>query len=172
MPTAGRPRGDGSLWAMGLNYSLTGVFYNKALAAKIGMTRRRRRSPSSSAAREGQGRRHHADRAVQRRRDRRPAVPAAEPDGCIRPAGPDQQLDLPEAGRDHRHAVQPQAATSTCRSGSRRATSRGRQCDRLATMMSKFIGRHGLLHLQRRLGVGQPRQADGRQGRLLPDAAR
>ncbi|HEX5287827.1 MAG TPA: extracellular solute-binding protein [Streptosporangiaceae bacterium] len=38
MPPAGHPRGTGSLWAMGLNYSLTGVFYNKALAARIGMT--------------------------------------------------------------------------------------------------------------------------------------
>jgi raffinose/stachyose/melibiose transport system substrate-binding protein len=35
----GRPRGEGSLYAMGLNYSMTGVFYNKALAAKIGMTK-------------------------------------------------------------------------------------------------------------------------------------
>jgi len=31
-------RGSGSLYAMGLNYSLTGVFYNKELAAQIGMT--------------------------------------------------------------------------------------------------------------------------------------
>ena len=38
MPAAGRPRGIGSLWAFGLNYSLTGVFYNKTLAAKVGMT--------------------------------------------------------------------------------------------------------------------------------------
>ncbi len=29
--------GSGPLYAMGLNYSLTGIFYNKALAAKIGM---------------------------------------------------------------------------------------------------------------------------------------
>ncbi|PYE81339.1 ABC transporter substrate-binding protein [Pseudoroseicyclus aestuarii] len=34
----GRPRGVGSLYAMGLNYSLTGVFYNAALAEQIGMT--------------------------------------------------------------------------------------------------------------------------------------
>jgi raffinose/stachyose/melibiose transport system substrate-binding protein len=34
----GRPRGEGALWAMGLNYSMTGVFYNKELAAQIGMT--------------------------------------------------------------------------------------------------------------------------------------
>lgn len=34
----GRPRGTGSLFAMGLNYSMTGVFYNKELAAQLGMT--------------------------------------------------------------------------------------------------------------------------------------
>ena len=31
-------RGSGTLYAMGLNYSLTGIFYNKELAAQIGMT--------------------------------------------------------------------------------------------------------------------------------------
>jgi raffinose/stachyose/melibiose transport system substrate-binding protein len=31
-------RGSGSLYAMGLNYSLTGVFYNRQQAAQIGMT--------------------------------------------------------------------------------------------------------------------------------------
>lgn len=31
-------RGSGSLYAMGLNYSLTGVYYNKQLAAQAGMT--------------------------------------------------------------------------------------------------------------------------------------
>jgi len=31
-------RGSGTLYAMGLNYSMTGVFYNKTLAAQIGMT--------------------------------------------------------------------------------------------------------------------------------------
>lgn len=31
-------RGSGSLYGMGINYSLTGIFYNKKLAAQIGMT--------------------------------------------------------------------------------------------------------------------------------------
>ena len=31
-------RGTGSLYAVGLNFSMTGVFYNKKLAAKVGMT--------------------------------------------------------------------------------------------------------------------------------------
>lgn len=35
----GRPRGTGSLFGMGLGYSVTGVFYNKALAQRVGMTR-------------------------------------------------------------------------------------------------------------------------------------
>jgi raffinose/stachyose/melibiose transport system substrate-binding protein len=34
----GRPRGSGSLYAMGLGYSVTGVFYNKQLAQQAGMT--------------------------------------------------------------------------------------------------------------------------------------
>ncbi|MGW3961478.1 ABC transporter substrate-binding protein [Amycolatopsis sp. NPDC005003] len=38
MGPGGRPRGAGSLYAMGLNFSVTGVFYNKQLAARIGMT--------------------------------------------------------------------------------------------------------------------------------------
>lgn len=38
MKPGGGPRGEGSLFAMGLNFSVTGVFYNKALAERIGMT--------------------------------------------------------------------------------------------------------------------------------------
>ena len=57
MPAAGRPRGAGSLWAFGLNYSLTGVFYNKTLAAKIGMTSAADDARAARrAAREGEGR--------------------------------------------------------------------------------------------------------------------
>jgi raffinose/stachyose/melibiose transport system substrate-binding protein len=38
MGPGGRPRGEGALYAMGLNFSMTGVFYNKKLAARIGMS--------------------------------------------------------------------------------------------------------------------------------------
>ncbi|MET8145634.1 hypothetical protein ABZU32_35485 [Sphaerisporangium sp. NPDC005288] len=38
MGPGGRPRGEGSLYALGLNFSLTGLFYNKKLAAQIGMS--------------------------------------------------------------------------------------------------------------------------------------
>ncbi len=78
-------RGEGPLYAMGLNFSMTGVFYNKKLAAQAGMTaaaddpgRVRRR------AAEGEAGRHHADRPVQRRGDRRAGLPAAEPDDRLR----------------------------------------------------------------------------------------
>jgi raffinose/stachyose/melibiose transport system substrate-binding protein len=38
MGPGGRPRGEGSLYAMGLNFSMTGVLFNKTLAERIGMT--------------------------------------------------------------------------------------------------------------------------------------
>jgi raffinose/stachyose/melibiose transport system substrate-binding protein len=38
MGPGGHPRGEGSLYAMGLNFSTTGIFYNKQLAARIGMS--------------------------------------------------------------------------------------------------------------------------------------
>lgn len=38
MEPGGGARGEGSLFAMGLNFSVTGVFYNKTLAERIGMT--------------------------------------------------------------------------------------------------------------------------------------
>ena len=44
-------RGSGPLYAMGLNFSMTGVFYNKELAAQIGMTERARRPWPSSTTR-------------------------------------------------------------------------------------------------------------------------
>lgn len=38
MTPGGGPRGSGSLFAMGLNFSVAGLFYNKTLAERIGMT--------------------------------------------------------------------------------------------------------------------------------------
>ncbi|MER7504430.1 extracellular solute-binding protein [Nonomuraea pusilla] len=38
MGPGGRPRGEGSLYALGLNFSMTGLFYNKKLAERIGMS--------------------------------------------------------------------------------------------------------------------------------------
>ncbi len=121
-PDGGRA-GAGSLFAFGLNYSLTGVFYNKTLAAKIGMT-----APPTTLAQldallaKAKAAGHHADRAVQRRRDRRPAVPAAATDGGYGPPGPINNwiFDKPGATINTPSNL---AATRICSSGSRPATS-------------------------------------------------
>ena len=55
------------------------------------------------AAGEGEGGRYHADRAVQRRRDRRSAVPASAADGRLWFGRRGQQLGLRQAGCDHQH---------------------------------------------------------------------
>ncbi len=105
----GRPRGEGDLYAGGLNKATTGVFYNKEQAAQIGMTEppddpRGIRGPAG----EGQGGRPHAHHAVehpqQRRRSR---LPAPEPHGRTRADHPHQRVDLPEGRGDHRHAHEP-----------------------------------------------------------------
>ena len=119
-------RGAGSLYAAGLNYSLTGVFYNKKLATQIGMTaaaedRRRVRGPP----RQGEGGQPPADHAVERRRQRRrTGLPASAAHGRLRRDDADQRLDLPEvrAPRSTRRPTSP--PPSICSSGSRRATSR------------------------------------------------
>ena len=119
-------RGSGSLYAMGLNYSLTGVFYNKELAAadrhdRAAQDGRRVRGPAG----QGQGGRHPADHGLERGQERRrPRVPAAAPDGGLRPDPADQRLDLPEA-RARRSTPRPTSRPpSTSSSGSRPATSR------------------------------------------------
>ena len=102
-------RGSGSLYAMGLNYSLTGVFYNKQLATQVGMTEaagdggRVRR-----VARRGEGQGRAAHHGLERIGQwRRPRVPASATHGGLRSHPTDQRLDLPEVRRYHRHSVKP-----------------------------------------------------------------
>ena len=98
-------RGSGSLYAMGLNYSLTGIFYNKELAAQIGMT-----EPPQTLA--------EFDEILARAKEAGLlpimqwgsaksgmglAFPLQEPDGCVRSGRANQRLDLPEAWRDDRY---------------------------------------------------------------------
>ena len=130
----------------GLNYSLTGVFYNKKLAAQIGMT-----TPPTTLAEldallaKAKAGGHHSDRAVQRRRHGRPCLPAAEPDGRLRRTGSDQRLDLPEARRHDRHARR----TSGRREHLEKWIKAGYFHEDVnaidyATMMSRFIDGEGL----------------------------
>ena len=122
----GRPRGEGDLYAGGLNYSTTGVFYNKDLAAQIGMT-----EPPGHAggvrglSRHGQGDGAPADHAVERRGEWwRPCLPAAEPDGFA--SAPPRPSTTGSIRRKARPSTRPPISTlpSTCSSGSRPATSR------------------------------------------------
>ena len=124
MPSSGHPRGAGSLWAFGLNYSLTGVFYNKTLAAKIGMT-----TPPTTLAQ------FDALLAKAKAGGVTPIVQfnGGATGGLLFPlqqlmaiygaTDADQQLDLPEARSEHRHGRPTSPQRSTCSSGSRPATS-------------------------------------------------
>ena len=85
---------------------MTGVFYNKELAAQIGMT-----EPPATLAEFEALLAKAKDAGLQpimqwnaAAERRGPRLPAAEPDGRARPDGADQRLDLPEAGRHDRHA--------------------------------------------------------------------
>ena len=109
---------------MGLNYSLTGVFYNKTLAAKIGMT-----TPPTTLAE------LDALLAKAKAAGVTPIVqfnggatggllfPLQQLMALLRRPDADQRLDLPEARRQHRHADATCRRRSTCSSGSRPATS-------------------------------------------------
>ena len=90
MAEGGRPRGEGDLYAGGLNKATTGVFYNKEQAAQIGMTE----PPATLAEFEGLLAKakeagltadHAVEHPQQRRRSR---VPAPEPHGRARPDPP------------------------------------------------------------------------------------
>ena len=108
-------RGSGSLYAAGLNYSLTGVFYNKKLATQIGMTQ----PPKTVAEFEdllakAKTAKLQPIMAVERRGQwRRARVPASAAHGSLRPDRAHQRLDLPEDGRDDRHAHEPDCRTAS-----------------------------------------------------------
>ena len=102
-------RGSGSLYAMGLNYSLTGVFYNKKLAAQIGMTQ----PPKTLAEFEDLLAKAKAAGLLpimewgSAKSGMGLAFPLQNLMASVGPTGPDQRLDLPEEGRHDRHAVEP-----------------------------------------------------------------
>ena len=162
-------RGSGSLYAMGLNYSLTGVFYNKELAHADRHDRaaddgRRVRRPAG----QGQGRRPAADHAVERHGERRrPRLPAPEPHGGLRADRADQRLDLPEAGRDHRHADQPDGRPASPAVGRGRLLPEGRERDRVHRRQCPFRQGRGRVHVQRRLAERRLRHGPAGQRRLL-----
>ena len=99
-------RGSGTLYAMGLNYSLTGIFYNKKLAEQIGMTE----PPKTVAEFEDLLAKAKADglQPIMEWGSAKSGMGLAFPlqnlMAAYGPVGPDQRLDLPEARCHDRHA--------------------------------------------------------------------
>ena len=122
---SGRPRGEGTLYAGGLNYPITGVFYNKEPGGADRHDRAARdargvRGLLAAAKEAGLQPDHAVERLGQRRRAR---VPAPEPHGV---AGPDRARST--SGSTRRRAprsTRPPTSRppSTSSSGSRPATS-------------------------------------------------
>ena len=154
-------RGSGSLYAMGLNYSLTGVFYNRELADQIGMTE----PPATvaefddllAAAKEAGLLPIMVWNASAERR--RPGVSAPAADGRVRSPGADQRLDLPEARGHHQHPEQPRSRRTLAAVDRSRLLPRGRQCDPVHRRQRPVPRWRGSVHLQRRLGERRPTTA-------------
>ena len=100
-------------------------------------------------------------------------LPAAEPDGLLRrPPGPINDWIFQKPGATIDTPTEPARRRSTCEQWIK-AGYFAKDVNSLdyATMMSRFIGGKGLFMFDGDWESGQPRQADGRQRRLLPDAA-
>ena len=144
-------RGSGSLYAMGLNYSMTGVFYSKKLAEQIGMTQ-----PPATVAEFEELLKKAKDAglqpimAVERNRERwRSRLPAPEPHGRLRTDRAHQRMDLPEAGYDDRHANQPHGRAAPPALGRCRLLPEGRQRDRVHRRQRPVRQGRGRVHVQR-----------------------
>ncbi len=121
----GRPRGEGDLYAGGLNKATTGVFYNKEQAAQIGMTE----PPATLAefeellakAKEAgllpimQWNTVNSGGGL--------AFPLQNLMAALGPTQPINEWILPEGGRHGRYAHQPGSGPAPRSNGSRRATS-------------------------------------------------
>ena len=165
-------RGSGSLYAMGLNYSLTGVFYNKQLAAQIGMT-----EPPETvaefeallAAAKAKGilpimvwNAAASGMAVSRSRSNnswRPTVRRSRSTtGSSRSRAP--RIDTPSNLTAAEHLQQ------WIKAGYFPTDVNAIQ---YTDANARFRGGRGPVHLQRRLGERELRQGHGRQCRVLPD---
>jgi hypothetical protein len=167
----GRPRGSGPLWAMGVNYSLTGVFYNKALAAKIGM-----KSPPRTLAE------LDALLAKAKAAGITPIVqfnggatggllfPLQQLMSVYGPSGPINSWIFNKAGANIDTATN-LAAINHLDADQGRVLQPGRQRHRLPNDDEQVHARRRPADLRRRLGVGELRLPHEREGRLLPDAA-
>ena len=169
-----RPRGIGSLYAAGLNSSMTGVFYNKKLAEQIGMTEPPKTLDEFEAllakakaagllpimqwgsATSGMGL----------------AFPLQNLMASVGPTGPinDWIFQKPGATIDTpSNLIAAQHLEQWIKNG---YFPDRRQRHRLHALERALQQGRGCLHVQRRLGERRLRQEYARQRRVLPDAAR
>ena len=167
-------RGSGSLYAMGLNYSLTGIFYNKELAAQIGMT-----EPPKTLAEFEDLLAKAKDAGLlpimqwgSAKSGMGLAFPLQSLMAVRRPGRADQRLDLPEARRDDRHPVEPDCCPAPGAVDQERLLPARHQRHRVHRRQRPLRQGRGGLHLQRRLAECRVRHGHARQRRVLPDAAR
>ena len=130
---------------MGLNYSLTGVFYNKTLAAQIGMTSaaddgRRVRGAAGKAKAAGLDADHASATAA------RPAacVPAAAADGDYGPTAPINDWIFQKPGATIDTADQPDGRHAPRAVDQGRLLQHGRERDRVPDDDGKFGTGEGL----------------------------
>ena len=162
-------RGSGSLYAMGLNYSLTGVFYNKKLAQQIGMA-----EPPKTVA-------EFEDLLAKAKTAGLLPIMAwnatASGGGLAFPLqnlmaayGPTQPINdwiFQKSGATHRHADEPDGRTAPRAMGRSRLLPEGRQRDRVHGRQCSIRQGRRRVHVQRRLAERRLRHGPRRQRRLL-----
>ena len=162
-------RGSGSLYAMGLNYSLTGVFYNKKLATQLGMT-----EPPKTVA-------EFEDLLAKAKAAGLLPIMAwnatASGGGLAFPLqnlmaayGPTQPINdwiFQKAGCDDRHADEPDGRPASPAMGQVRLLQQGHQRDRIHRRQRSLRQGRRRVHVQRRLAERRLRQGPRRQRRLL-----
>ena len=161
--------GSGSLYGMGIGFTLTGVYYNKDLAAEAGIDDAAGHPGGvRGGPRDRQGDRHDPAAHLGQGRPRVLPLPGAAA-GAGRPRtavtewvfdAPDATIDTPEAVAGRRDPAGLGRARATWRPTSRHVDADAR---RVAVR-----GGRGRLLPQRQLAGGAARRADGRRRRVLP----
>ncbi len=143
-------RGSGSLYQLGLGYSITGIYMNTTLADQLGI------DPAADARRargrhgEGQGRRHPADHG--RRQRRRGQLRGPGRDEPVRRQGPVPVVDVQRAGCALRRVRKRAGCRARAHMGGCRVLPVRHQRDRLLHLHQPLLGGRGPVHLQRQLG--------------------
>ena len=165
-------RGTGSLYAMGLDYSVTGVFYNKKLAAQIGMTQ----PPATVAEFEellAKAKAGGVQPIMQFEQDHRGLnFPHQALHGRLRRPDPVNDWIFQKPGATIDTPAEPEGHPDLQKWIQAGYFPKDINALDYAEQMGAFQQGQRPVHVQRRLGVGQPRQAMAGNVGLLPVAPR